>query len=167
MARAELYCNLVHSFVVAPWSTSSTHGQCRYNIGIIAPIYVNPGFIKALHKPTAAQKGLITAIYYLGTWTSYVFLSGMVSDRLGRRYAALTGTALTCIGGAVQVGSHGKSALAMMVIGRIISGFGNAIISTSVPLYQRSVVFLYLIWELRIDVSIVRLLQPRGEVGLL
>jgi hypothetical protein len=30
---------------------------------------------KALHKPSASQKGLITAIYYLGTWLSYVFLS--------------------------------------------------------------------------------------------
>lgn len=61
----------------------------------------------------------------------------MASDKLGRRYAALVGTVVTCIGGAVQVGAHGKSALAMMVVGRIISGFGNAIISTSVPLYQR------------------------------
>lgn len=111
----------------------------RYNIGIIAPLYVNQGFIKALHKPSAAQKGLITAIYYLGTWTSYVFLSGMASDKLGRRYAALTGALITCVGGAVQAGAGGKSALAMMVIGRIISGLGNAIISTSVPLYQRYV----------------------------
>ncbi|PVH74281.1 general substrate transporter [Cadophora sp. DSE1049] len=63
----------------------------------------------------------------------------MASDKLGRRYAALTGTVVTCIGGAVQAGSHGKSALAMMVIGRILSGFGNAIISTSVPLYQSEI----------------------------
>lgn len=66
-----------------------------------------------------------------------MLVSGMASDKLGRRYAALTGTVVTCIGGAVQAGSHGKSALAMMVVGRILSGFGNAIISTSVPLYQR------------------------------
>ncbi|KAL2059853.1 hypothetical protein VTL71DRAFT_10008 [Oculimacula yallundae] len=110
-----------------------------YNIGIIAPIYVNQGFVKTLHRPSAAQKGLITAIYYLGTWTSYVFLSSVASDKFGRRYAALTGTVITCIGGAVQAGSHGKSALAMMVVGRIISGLGNAIISTSVPLYQSEI----------------------------
>jgi MFS family permease len=98
---------------------------------------VNNGWIKALHKPTAAQKGLITAIYYLGTWLSYVFLSGLASDRLGRRYAALIGTIVSCVGGAVQTGAHGNAAFAMMIIGRIISGFGNAVISTSVPLYQR------------------------------
>jgi MFS family permease len=111
----------------------------RYNIGIIATLYVNNGWIKALHKPNAAQKGLITAIYYLGTWLSYVFLSGLASDRLGRRYAALIGTIVTCVGGAVQTGAHGKTAYAMMIIGRIISGFGNAVISTAVPLYQRFV----------------------------
>ena len=110
-----------------------------YNIGIIATLYVNTGWIKALHHPNAAQKGLITAIYYLGTWLSYVFLSGLASDRLGRRYAALAGTVVTCIGGAVQTGAHGKKAYAMMIIGRIISGFGNAVISSSVPLYQRFV----------------------------
>lgn len=111
----------------------------RYNIGIIATLYVNNGWIKALHKPTAAQKGLITAIYYLGTWLSYVFLSGLASDRLGRRYAALVGTVVSCVGGAVQTGAHGSAttAYAMMIIGRIISGFGNAVISTAVPLYQR------------------------------
>jgi MFS family permease len=110
-----------------------------YNIGIIATLYVNNGWTKALHKPNAAQKGLITAIYYLGTWLSYVFLSGLASDRLGRRYAALAGTLVTCIGGAVQTGASGKTAYASMIIGRIISGFGNAVISTSVPLYQRLV----------------------------
>lgn len=70
---------------------------------------------------------------------SYVFLSGLASDRLGRRYAALIGTIVTCVGGAVQTGAHGKTAYAMMIIGRIISGFGNAVISTAVPLYQRFV----------------------------
>ncbi|KAE8446081.1 hypothetical protein EG329_012589 [Mollisiaceae sp. DMI_Dod_QoI] len=110
-----------------------------YNIGILATIYVNPGFIKALHKPTASQKGLITAIYYLGTWVGYVFLSGPINDKLGRRYAALSGAVVTCVGGAVITGAHGKSALAMMIVGRIISGLGNSLISTAVPLYQSEI----------------------------
>jgi MFS family permease len=98
---------------------------------------VSPGFIKALSKPSAEQQGLITAIYYLGTWMSYIFLSGLASDRLGRRYAALTGSLVTCVGAAFQACANGPVALAMMVAGRIISGLGNAILSTSVPLYQR------------------------------
>lgn len=111
--------------------------NCRYNIGILATIYVNNGFIKALSTPTASQQGLITAIYYLGTWTCYVFISGPVSDKIGRRYSAMTGTVVSCVGAAMQAGAKDHGAFALMIIGRIICGFGNAIISTSVPLYQR------------------------------
>ena len=127
---------------------------------------MNSGWIKALHKPNAAQKGLITAIYYSGTWFSYVFLSHPLSDRLGRRYAGMVGTVVTCIGGAVQTGAHGKTAFAMMVIGRIISGLGNAVISTSVPLYQR---FVYSICDLLAEANsnIVKSLLQEEEVELL
>jgi hypothetical protein len=38
-----------------------------------------------------------------------------------------------------MTGADGKTAFASMIVGRIIAGFGNAIISSSVPLYQRFV----------------------------
>ncbi|KAF2665862.1 general substrate transporter [Microthyrium microscopicum] len=110
-----------------------------YNIGILATIYTNAGFKKALHKPTASKTGLITAIYYLGTWLSYIFLSHPASDYLGRRYACLVGMLTTCFGAALQTGATGSGALAMMVIGRIFCGLGIAIVSTAVPTYQSEV----------------------------
>ena len=103
----------------------------------MATIYVHPGFKKALHKPDAAHTGLITAIYYLGTWTSYIFISHPLSDRLGRRYAAATGTFVTLIGASLIAGARGGGSFSMMIIGRIICGMGVAVVSTSVPLYQR------------------------------
>jgi MFS family permease len=109
----------------------------RYNIGIMATIYVHPGFKKALHKPDAAHTGLITAIYYLGTWVSYLFISHPLADRLGRRYAAAVGTFVTCIGASLIAGARGNGSYSMMIIGRIICGMGVAVVSTSVPLYQR------------------------------
>jgi MFS family permease len=109
----------------------------RYNIGIIATIYTHPGFKATLHKPKPSKTGLITAIYYLGTWLSYVFLSHPASDYLGRRYAGVVGMMTSCVGAALQAGADGKGAFAMMVAGRIICGLGLAIVSTSVPLYQR------------------------------
>ena len=112
-------------------------GLLRYNIGILATIFVSPGFIKSLHDPSAAKQGLITAIYYLGTWTSYVFLAGPASDRFGRRWATFIGALVVCIGAALQAGASGSGALAMMIIGRIICGLGTAVTSTAVPLYQR------------------------------
>lgn len=128
-------------FVVNPqtrWSNSESNIVFySYNIGILATIYVHPGFKIALHYPTPSQTGLITAIYYLGTWTSYLFVSHPASDRFGRRYAALSGVLVTCVGAALQAGATGSGALAMMIVGRIICGFGLAVVSTSVPLYQR------------------------------
>ncbi|RDL41652.1 MFS general substrate transporter [Venustampulla echinocandica] len=111
-----------------------------YNIGVMGTIYVHPGFKKALNKPDASKKGLITAIYYLGTWISYIFISHPIADILGRRWAAFTGVFVTCIGAAFQAGARpGSGALAMMIIGRIICGLGLAVVSTSVPLYQSEI----------------------------
>jgi MFS family permease len=103
----------------------------------MATIYVHPGFLRSLHKPTKATTGLITSIYYVGTWLSYLFVSHPLADRFGRRVAAATGVFVTGIGAAVQTGANAESGLAMMIVGRIICGFGLAIVSTSVPLYQR------------------------------
>lgn len=120
--------------MLTPIPTSSS-----YNVGIISSILVHPGFIKQLHSPDAAHKGVITAIYYLGTWLSYIFLSRAASDHLGRRYAALLGTFIVCIGSALQAGATGGGAYAMVIAGRIIAGIGIAIVSTGVPLYQSEI----------------------------
>lgn len=113
----------------------------------MATIYVHPGFKKALHKPDAAHTGLITAIYYLGTWTSYIFISHPLSDYLGRRYAASAGVFVVCVGAALQAGARGPGSFAMMIVGRILAGMGVAVVSTSVPMYQRSVEFSSFVWE--------------------
>ncbi|KAF2704741.1 general substrate transporter [Pleomassaria siparia CBS 279.74] len=110
-----------------------------YNIGIMATIYVHPGFIKALQKPAKTETGLITSIYYLGTWLSYLFVAHPLADRFGRRVAAASGVLITSIGAAIQAGAGGPSGLAMMIIGRIVCGLGLAIVSTSVPLYQSEI----------------------------
>ncbi|KAJ8106056.1 hypothetical protein ONZ43_g7192 [Nemania bipapillata] len=89
--------------------------------------------------PTASQRGVITAIYYLGTWASYIFISHPASDRMGRRYAALTGIAIVAVGTAFESGASGPGAYSMMIAGRIISGIGTGLVSTAVPLYQSEV----------------------------
>ena len=109
-----------------------------YTTGILGTIYVAPGFLAALHNPTAPQTGMITAFYYLGTWTSFVFIAPRLADTLGRRYAAFVGTWVVCIGTAVETGAGGgrERGVAMMITGRVIAGLGTAAICTSVPLYQ-------------------------------
>lgn len=100
---------------------------------------VHPGFVEQLNHPNASKKGIITAIYYVGTWTSYVFLSRPASDYLGRRLAGLAGIVVLCFGGALIAGATGSGAFAMVIAGRIIGGMGSAIVSTSIPMFQRYV----------------------------
>lgn len=103
----------------------------------MASIYVHPGFIKALNKPSKAVTGFITSIYYVGTWFSYLFISHPLADRYGRRVAATYGILITLFGAALQTVAKEPFGVAMMVIGRVVCGVGLAIVSTSVPLYQR------------------------------
>ncbi|KAL0933613.1 ascus development protein [Colletotrichum truncatum] len=110
-----------------------------YNIGILSSILVHPGWKDALGYPSPSIRGTIAGVYYLGTLISYIFVSHPVSDWLGRRYAALSGTLVVCIGALLQALSGGATARATMIFGRMISGVGVAIVSTSVPLYQAEI----------------------------
>lgn len=103
-----------------------------YDIGILSTIFVAPGFKKALHNPSSAETGLITAIFSAGQFVGYGFLAGPTNNRFGRRWAGFLGTIVLLVGAALQAGAvH----LSMMVIGRIIAGVGTGVVSTSVPLY--------------------------------
>ncbi|KAI8961313.1 general substrate transporter [Daldinia sp. FL1419] len=108
-----------------------------YNVGILSSVLVHPGFLKTMGHLTPSRKGVITAIYYLGT--CYIFISHPASDLFGRRYAALAGILTVAVGNAFESGATGSGAYAMMIVGRIISGIGVGMLSTSVPLYQSEV----------------------------
>ncbi|KAM7221767.1 putative quinate permease [Rhypophila decipiens] len=109
-----------------------------YNIGILASVLAHPGFKNALGIQDAPL-GLITGIYYLGTWLSYIFVAHSAADKLGRRYAALGGMLVLCVGQALQASASGTIALGQLIIGRIVSGLGTGVVSTSVPLYQSEI----------------------------
>ncbi|KAI1388143.1 uncharacterized protein F4822DRAFT_303528 [Hypoxylon trugodes] len=53
-----------------------------YNVGILSSVLVHPGFIKAMGHLTPSRKGVITAIYYLGTWYGFVLRRMLLSRRL-------------------------------------------------------------------------------------
>lgn len=56
----------------------------------------------------------------------------------------MCGTAILCVGALLQAGSTHPAPFLMMLAGRAICGTGVAIVSTSVPLYQRFVGFMIL-----------------------
>ncbi|KAK9319215.1 general substrate transporter [Lipomyces orientalis] len=59
-----------------------------------------------------------------------------LGDWLSRKVAIQLGTVLWCIGATVQSTSNG---VAMLIIGRAISGIGVGILSTLVPIYQSEI----------------------------
>ncbi|KAK1976589.1 general substrate transporter [Colletotrichum cereale] len=110
-----------------------------YNIGVMSTVISNHGFDDATGHMTLAKKGIIISSYYIGTSISYLLLSHPLSDWLGRRHAALVGTIVVCLGAILQAISNGATGLGTMIAGRIVSGLGVAVVSTSVPLYQAEV----------------------------
>lgn len=110
-----------------------------YNIGVLSSVLVHPGWRAALHQPGPAARGLVAAVYYLGTLLSYLCVAHPLADVLGRRYAALIGTAALCGGAVVMTAAGGRGAVGVMVVGRWACGVGVGVVSTSVPLYQRCV----------------------------
>lgn len=110
-----------------------------YNIGILSSILAHPGWKAALGSPSPAQKGIVTGIYYAGTLLSYLFVSHPLADVLGRRYAAVVGTAVLAVGALIMASAGGGSAVAVMAFGRFISGVGVGVVSTGVPLYQSEI----------------------------
>lgn len=103
-----------------------------YNIGILSSVFAHPGWREALHDPSPAANGFIAGVYYLGTLVSYV--SRPSADWLGRRYAALGGTAVLSLGALAMASAGGVYAMA---VGRFVCGLGVGVVSTTVPLYQR------------------------------
>lgn len=97
---------------------------------------VSAGWREALQQPTRALIGTVVSIYYTGTFISYLCISHPITDWLGRRYAALSGISFVCLGAILQATSGGSTARGTMLAGRLISGVGVAVVSTSVPLYQ-------------------------------
>ncbi|TQN64772.1 Sugar transporter STL1, partial [Colletotrichum shisoi] len=110
-----------------------------YNIGVMSSVLFNVGFDDATGHLSMGMKGIIISVYYIGTFFSYLLLSHPISDWLGRRYAALCGTVVVCLGAILQAASNGATGVGTMIAGRVISGLGVAIVSTSVPLYQAEI----------------------------
>lgn len=108
-----------------------------YNIGVLSSVLVHPGWRAALGEPSAAQRGAVTGVYYLGALLSHVLLAHALADWLGRRRAALAGTLALGLGALAMAAADGAAAVGTMALGRWVCGVGVGVVSTGVPLYQR------------------------------
>lgn len=77
----------------------------------------------------------MVAILEVGAFISSLMV-GKIGDILGRRKTILYGSIIFVVGGALQTFANG---MPMMLLGRIIAGFGVGTLSTIVPVYQSEI----------------------------
>ena len=104
-------------------------------------------------KKNSTMQGFVTAIYEIGTsaiasrigssWLMFLgCLAGAIfililGDFLGRRRSMMLGGATMILGVIIQVTAQpGPGALAQFIVGRVITGVGNGINTSTIPTYQ-------------------------------
>lgn len=81
------------------------------------------------------KKSLITSILSAGTFFG-ALIAGDLSDWLGRRFTIISGCGIFIIGVILQTAS---SSVALLVVGRLIAGFGVGFVSAIIILYMSEI----------------------------
>lgn len=94
-----------------------------------------PFFKDYFNQPTRAEIGTMVAILEVGALIASLCV-GKIGDLIGRRKTILYGSIVFFIGGMLQTLANG---MPMMLVGRIVAGFGVGALSTIVPVYQSEI----------------------------
>ncbi|KAI0379672.1 general substrate transporter [Hypomontagnella monticulosa] len=109
-----------------------------YDQGVMSGIIGSNHFANIFEevRDDATMQGLVTAIYEIGCLMGAMFILG-VGDLLGRRKAMILGGLIMIIGATIQVTAFpGHAPLAQFIIGRVVTGVGNGINTSTIPTYQ-------------------------------
>ncbi|KAJ5991428.1 hypothetical protein N7522_011635 [Penicillium canescens] len=89
-------------------------------------------FGKTFNNPDSTMQGLLTSIYDIGCAVGCL-LSLVIGHRFGRRKMIMAGGSIMIIGTIILGSSYTR---AQFLVGRIVTGLGNGINSSTVPAYQ-------------------------------
>ncbi|OKL57168.1 hypothetical protein UA08_07700 [Talaromyces atroroseus] len=106
-----------------------------YDQGVMSGIITGWYFRDYFNQPSRAEIGTVVAILEIGALISSL-LVGRIGDLIGRRRTILYGSMIFFVGGAFQTFA---TSLPLMMLGRIIAGFGVGALSTIVPVYQSEI----------------------------
>ncbi|KAK7190109.1 hypothetical protein DPSP01_007948 [Paraphaeosphaeria sporulosa] len=102
--------------------------------GIIAADPFNNYFPET--KNDATWQGFVTAIYEIGCLLGAIIVL-VGGDFLGRRRGMICGAATMILGVIIQVtATKGHKATAQFIIGRVVTGVGNGMNTSTIPTYQ-------------------------------
>jgi MFS family permease len=93
---------------------------------------LEPGISKALKSSRSTNQGIAVAAYNLGCFLGAI-ITIFIGNPLGRRKTIFYGSIVMTIGAILQCTSY---ALPQFIVGRIVTGFGNGMNTSTVPTWQ-------------------------------
>ncbi|KAK8076084.1 general substrate transporter [Apiospora phragmitis] len=109
-----------------------------YDQGVMSGIISAPAFNNMFEatRDNATMQGFVTAIYEIGCLFGAVFMLAF-GDLLGRRKGIIMGGIVMIIGVVIQVTAvSGATPLAQFIVGRVVTGVGNGLNTSTIPTYQ-------------------------------
>ncbi|KAI8944554.1 general substrate transporter [Xylaria longipes] len=110
-----------------------------YDQGVMSGIISGSAFVSDFPQVDgdSTWQGFVTSIYAVGCFFGALFIL-MVGDKLGRRKAIFMGATIMIIGVIIQITSvpPNYGATAQFIIGRFITGMGNGINTSTIPIWQ-------------------------------
>ncbi|KAH6646989.1 general substrate transporter [Truncatella angustata] len=128
-----------HNLKGRPLIFAVTAASCQaflllgYDQGVMAGIIgADNRFGQDFGNPDADMQGNITALYDIGCVLGSI-ICYFVGERLGRRTMLMLGGFIMIIGSAILGSSF---SIAQLIVGRIVTGVGNGMNSSTAPVYQ-------------------------------
>ncbi|KAH8585505.1 general substrate transporter [Bisporella sp. PMI_857] len=112
-------------------SSASCYLLFGYDQGVLGGLVTQPSFLDAIGNPSAGYLGAIVALYNVGCLVGCV-IAALYGNVLGRKKSILWGCMIMTIGAVIQAATYGA---AQLIAGRIISGIGNGINTSTIPVY--------------------------------
>ncbi|CAL8582212.1 hypothetical protein XPA_007882 [Xanthoria parietina] len=109
-----------------------------YDQGVMSGIITAPAFnnLFTATKDSSTMRGFVTAVYEIGCLFGAIFILAL-GDFLGRRRAIMMGGSIMILGVIIQVTAQSNATpLAQFIVGRVITGVGNGINTSTIPTYQ-------------------------------
>ncbi|PSN60154.1 hypothetical protein BS50DRAFT_506960 [Corynespora cassiicola Philippines] len=109
-----------------------------YDQGVMSGIISAEPFMRYFPETynNATWQGFVTAIYEIGCLAGAVLVL-FFGDFLGRRWCIISGAAIMILGAIIQVSAiKGYEATAQFIIGRVVTGVGNGMNTSTIPTYQ-------------------------------
>ncbi|OJJ55387.1 hypothetical protein ASPSYDRAFT_183410 [Aspergillus sydowii CBS 593.65] len=112
-------------------SSGSAYLLFGYDQGVLGGLVSQPSFLSAIGNPTSGFLGTIVALFNIGCLGGCL-IAAIWGNRLGRKRTITLGCVTMIIGGVIQASTFGAGQL---IAGRIISGIGNGLNTSTVPVY--------------------------------